>query len=66
MITFSKKEDTPTHTITEVVYCLFDRSLTEFRPGPLGLKTVLKSARRIKWSLDAKVKFCCRAVVEST
>jgi hypothetical protein len=64
MITFSKEESTLAHTITEVVYCSFDWSLTEFRPGPL--KTVLKSARKIKWSSDAKVKFCCIAVVEST
>ena len=54
------------YTITEVVYCLFDMILKEFLPGPSGSRTVVESARRIKWSGDEKLKFWLSAVAAST
>ena len=54
------------YTITEVVYCLFDMILKESLPGPSGSRTVVESARRIKWSVDEKLKFWLSAVAAST
>lgn len=53
---------TITHTMTEVVYSFLDLNRTESLPGPLGLSFFSKSARRIKWSFDAKVRFSLAAV----
>jgi hypothetical protein len=55
-----------TYTVTEVVNCLLDWSLTEFLPGPLAVRTFLKSARTTKWSDEEKVKFWLEAVAELT
>ncbi len=52
--------------MTELVYALFDCILTEFRPGPLGLNTVVESARKIKVSPDAYVRFRLAAVAVLT
>lgn len=42
------RREKSTNTITAVVYWLFDCILTELRPGPLALKTVVESARMMK------------------
>ncbi len=54
------------YIMTELVYALFDCILTEFRPGPLGLNTVVESARKIKVSPDAYVRFRLAAVAVLT
>lgn len=46
-----------TYTAAWVVYVFEDFILTELRPGPLALRTVVKSVRRMKESEDAKVRF---------
>ena len=49
-----------------ILYCFLDISLTEFLPGPLGFKTVEKSARAMKFAEEAKVRFSLAAVSAST
>lgn len=42
---------------TWVVYAALDRILTDCLPTPLGSRTVVKSVRRMKVSVDVNVKF---------
>lgn len=40
-----RRRENATYTATCVDHCLFDWMRTEFRPGPLALRTVVSSAR---------------------
>jgi len=66
----SKSRDNATivdsYIATWVVYCAFERILTEFLPGPDAGKTDVLSARMMNASPEVSTKFKARAVVSST